>query len=423
MTAIARVRCKVVNSARLLVPVDLVPRFQILDFPWWVGGRWQLTIVVQPGRITAQHLGAVLRPEVSQILRDELGCSRPDTGTVGVVVRPHKRVQAVIGEQLTADLITNERAVDLPVDVIAGPPGDVPLPAHTGTRWRKAHLVVVELLGEERYPTHAGLREYQAQAGVALQDPGGNDVAHGVHTLPLMAYRTIGHESTALRRRELPTAWARIDVHVDRHRQVLAGGPEALVVLRAVGQLCRWHKPDVRTPQARLAAALQLLHRMLNVPQRDHAQSPEALRGHTAKFNHPVVVGAATRFLELHIPHHPGDSSPRGVEYLGADAVVRLVLEPLVRVPTARSRAAAGGVVAIRKARGAVPERGGQPLLRQVRWLCHVRVSRNPLLAAYCVEGSLGHFDVTESWERHNGLHSIALYRPVPAASPSCCAP
>src|SRR5262245_44222369 len=168
---------------------------------------------------------------MSQILGDELSCPRPDTGTVRVVVGPHKRVQAILGEQLATHRITNERAVDLPVDVLAGPPRDVPLPTHTGTRWRKAHLVVVELLGEERYPTHAGLREYQAQAGVALQDPGGNDVAHGVHTLPLMAYRTIGHESTALRRRELPTAWTRIDVHVDRHRQILAGGPERLVVL------------------------------------------------------------------------------------------------------------------------------------------------------------------------------------------------
>ena len=34
------------NSARLLVPMDLIPRFQIPHFPWWVGGRRQLTIVV-----------------------------------------------------------------------------------------------------------------------------------------------------------------------------------------------------------------------------------------------------------------------------------------------------------------------------------------------------------------------------------------
>jgi hypothetical protein len=36
----------VANSARLLVPVNLVPRLQILHFARWVGGRRQLAIVV-----------------------------------------------------------------------------------------------------------------------------------------------------------------------------------------------------------------------------------------------------------------------------------------------------------------------------------------------------------------------------------------
>src|SRR5215468_345865 len=125
---------------------------------------------------------------------------------------------------------------------------------------------------------------------------------------------------------------------------------------------------------------------MLDVPQGDHRQPPEALRGHTAKFDHPVVVGAATRFFELHVPHHPGDSPPGGIEHLGADAVEGLVLEPLVRIPTALAHEASG-VVALGSTWGAVPERGWQPLLPQVRRLRHVRVSRVTLLAAYRGEG------------------------------------
>jgi hypothetical protein len=55
----------VANSARLLVPVDLVPRLQIFHFTRWVSGRRQLAIVVYPDRIPAQHPGSGLRREVS----------------------------------------------------------------------------------------------------------------------------------------------------------------------------------------------------------------------------------------------------------------------------------------------------------------------------------------------------------------------
>src|SRR5262249_48677024 len=96
-----------------------------------------------------------------------------------------------------------------------------------------------------------------------------------------------------------------------------------------------------------------------------------------------------------------------------ADAVVRLVLEPLIGIPTASAHAAAAGVVVLRKARGALPERGWQPLLPQIRRLGHVRVARDARLAAYGSESLLGHVDITESWERHGVLPSMALFRPL----------
>src|SRR5262245_18827100 len=159
-----------------------------------------------------------------------------------------------------------------------------------------------------------------------------------------MTRRAIGHESTALLWREFQTAWPRIDVQVDRHRLILAGGPEAFVMVRAVEQLFCWHEPDGSPPQTGLATAFQLFHRVLDVPQRDQAKSPEALWGDAAKFDHPVVVGAATHFLKLCVPHCIGGIAPAGVEHLRADAVVCQVLVPLIRVPTARAIMAAGGV-------------------------------------------------------------------------------
>jgi hypothetical protein len=56
--------CYVSHSTRLVVPVDLVPRLQILHFTRRIGGRRQLAIVVQPRRITAQYLDPSLRRQM-----------------------------------------------------------------------------------------------------------------------------------------------------------------------------------------------------------------------------------------------------------------------------------------------------------------------------------------------------------------------
>src|SRR5207237_3040441 len=106
-----------------------------------------------------------------------------------------------------------------------------------------------------------------------------------------------------------------------------------------------------------------------------------------------------TRFLELRVARQPGLSAAGRIEHLGAYAVVRLVLETLARVPAAHAHVGAG-IVAIRKARGAVAYRGWQPRLEEVRRLGHVRVGRNPLLAfdgAECLRRTV---DIDESRER-----------------------
>src|SRR5262249_1393912 len=111
----------------------------------------------------------------------------------------------------------------------------------------------------------------------------------------------------------------------------------------------------------------------------------------------------------------PPGRAEGGVEHLGADAVVRLVLEPLIRVPAAGAHLPAGGVTRpIRKARGAVPERGRESFLPQGRWLCHVRVARDALLAAYGGEGGLWHVCIIGSGKGHGFLHSMARLRPLP---------
>jgi hypothetical protein len=83
-------------------------------------------------------------------------------------------------------------------DARTGRLGEVALPSQTRTRRTKAHLVIVELLGEERKPANAGLCDHEVQAGVSLKDTGGHHIAHGLHAIPFMAGRAVGHEPTPL---------------------------------------------------------------------------------------------------------------------------------------------------------------------------------------------------------------------------------
>src|SRR5262249_51998763 len=188
-----------------------------------------------------------------------------------------ERVGAILGKQLAADGVLNERPVDVPIDVFAGRPRNIALPPEPDRRRTEAHLVVVELLGEEWDPPDAGLCEYQIQARVPLEHPGGDHVAHRLHAIPLVPGRSIRHEPAALLGGELHAPRPRMDVEVARHPQILAGGPEALVVLRAVEQVFRRYEADGRSPQAPRAAPLELPNRVLDVPQGDHRQAPEAL--------------------------------------------------------------------------------------------------------------------------------------------------
>ena len=111
---------------------------------------------------------------------------------------------------------------------------------------------------------------------------------------------------------------------------------------------------------------------------------------------------ARQRFLQLHVPTRAvrGDRAP------GADAVVRLILGR--SYGSQPRRVVAAGLPRSKGRR----ERGLYSLLPQVRRPV-VRVSRDPLLAAYSSESLLGHVDITESWERHGFLHSMALFRPL----------
>ena len=93
------------------------------------------------------------------------------------------------------------------------------------------------------------------------------------------------------------------------------------------------------TDAAACLQPLQFLNGVVDVPERDQPEAPEAVRRHVAELDHPVVVDTRTQASSSSgtwraVRH----SRVRRVEDLGADAVVRLVDPPFVRIPAARAK-------------------------------------------------------------------------------------
>jgi len=93
-----------------------------------------------------------------------------------------------------------------------------------------------------------------------------------------------------------------------------------------------------------------------------------------------------------------------GIEHLGADAVVRLVLETLNRGPSRPTRTLGPALSRFGKRGARSRSASGSRVSKRSGGSVHVRVGRNPLLAIYGDECLRRNGDITESWERHGVL-------------------
>ena len=196
----------------------------------------------------------------------------------------------------------------------------------------------------------------------------------GVHRVELMAVDRVDGDGGRV---AFPSFGPAVDVHVDRCAKLLGGGPEGFVAFGAVGQTLRRRNPDVDSSQPRLYEPPHLFDGVFHVPQGDHAEPPVPVGGDAAEINHPVVVDAEVRLLELVVLDEPGANGQRRVKHLCADPVHRQVFQPFVGVP------APGAEVMVRFEGLLVELEGGrsepcrQLSLPQVRRLAHVGVGRD----------------------------------------------
>src|SRR5207237_1786400 len=125
------------------------------------------------------------------------------------------------------------------------------------------------------------------------------------------------------------------DVHADRRFEVLRRRPEAVIVAGLERQIRMRRLPDERAMEAGLAAALELLHRVVDVVHRDRRDADEAIAIDAAIFQQPVVVGPEAGLLQPGVALREEAKEQRRVEHFGAEAVDLHLLDPGARIVSA----------------------------------------------------------------------------------------
>src|SRR6185503_19519992 len=167
------------------------------------------------------------------------------------------------------------------------------------------------------------------------------------------------------------------DVQAHGRLQLLARGPEPVVVTGVKRQLRMRRLPDERALQPRQVAALELLHRMIDVIDGDHGHADEALHVRAAVVDQPVVVDAEAGFLQAGVCLGEETQPQRRVEDLGAQAVDLHLSDARARVPAAGLLLETLAQLVGRKLRRGLAVFFGYALLPQVDRLHYVRIGRN----------------------------------------------
>ena len=88
------------------------------------------------------------------------------------------------------------------------------------------------------------------------------------------------------------------DVQADWHVQVLRRFPERLVMVGVERQVGVWRLPDESAFEAAITAAAKLLHRLVDVVDRDGGDADQPIQRRLAVLKQPVVVDAEAGLLQ-----------------------------------------------------------------------------------------------------------------------------
>ena len=204
---------------------------------------------------------------------------------------------------MPAHRVVEERRVHLAVEVFARLTIDRQL-----VRLGEAPVVVVPLLQVEGDPANLVLHDHDLQPREAVQHTVKDQIEERVGGLGRLQVHAAAVVLRASPRLELlAVVVAGQDMKADRHLQVLCGGPQFVVMIRAQRQIRMWRLPDQRTSHAHLPRALELRHRMVDVVGGDAGETDEPVRGDRAVLDEPVVVGAEARLLQRRVvqPEQP----------------------------------------------------------------------------------------------------------------------
>src|SRR5438067_5973157 len=135
--------------------------------------------------------------------------------------------------------------------------------------------------------------------------------------------------------------------------------------------------PDERAFQPLPAAALELLHRLVDVVHRDRRDADEAVRRDAAVLEQPIVVDAKAGLLQPRVREREKAEHQRGVEHLRAQAIDFHLLDARVRIVAAGALLEALAELVRRKERRRVAALRRHARLPQVDRLHHAGVGRD----------------------------------------------
>src|SRR5439155_13825683 len=270
-----------------------------------------------------------------------------------------------------ADRIVEEAGKDLVADELARVAGD-------GRRVLSAEAakVIIPLLDHEGEPAGFVFHGHEPEPRVALQHAVENEIEKRVRDVRELQVDAAAVTLDAFSFLAV-VAVAGEDVHADRRIQVLGCRPEFIVVAGMKREIRMWRLRDKAASEPRLAAAFQLLDRVIHVIDRDGGNADEAVPGHAAVLDQPIVIEAKAGFLQPGILESIQTQQERRIEHLGGEAVDLHLPDPRGRILPPLAPLESFAQLVRRKERSGLAIFSRHALLPAVDRLHHMGIRRN----------------------------------------------
>src|SRR5712691_7032435 len=290
---------------------------------------------------------------------------------MGKIVRPHYVILAPPFQVAAADRIVEETGKDLIADVLARVFGE-----RRRVLAAEAAKVIIPLLDHEGEPARFVFHGHELEFRVSLQHAVENEIEKRVRDVRKLQVDAAAVTLDAFSFLAVVAVTGQ-DVHADGRFQVLGRRPEFVVVAGMKREIRMGRLPDQRAPEPRLAAAFQLLDRVVDVINRDGRNADEAVPGDAAVFDQPIVVKAKARFLQPGILESIETQEERRIEHLGGETVDFHLPDPRVRILSPLAPLESFAELVRRKERRGFAVFSRHALLPEINRLHHVRIRRN----------------------------------------------